>query len=761
MSNIEDQVHQDAASLHRFVCSISDKCERLSAAVGYPASSERFFRYICELATATKAYLQKSLDVSGKTSKEYLDLRGEIATLRSSWSFMHQFVKPVLDADTLRLPTSVLDGLKARFRQISGHEDTDFVFYHTSHLNYFNIKLEQFKPRARQISNSVGGLPKFPEHLGLIGIPYSQSSSVFVNCLIGHEMGHYLFGESQLAGKFRVQIESRLSSLHSNLSTDDRTYLTSSILMWFEELFCDVFAVRLVGFCFSLAFVELYDCATILDENCRCQGFRGDRVFLHHQHPPDLFRLKLQVSALKSDGWWVPLTEGRDVELRPADSHYVKTLEAADGLKDGDFFFNGYRASSPSVRVDVKKLFFEILPSVVTELDVLTATIRDGASQWGDHGELIERYLEHGTVPSTLIPSAGSKPQHPKPVALLNASYRFYIQSLSKLTSKIEGAKQRQIEVSSFWARKVESWTAKAIEDVALLEGKSPSLTRISTKGRAEMVRTSGAVLSVTEIKERLAFPAWNHDSLIITPLLDRESFDQDSIDLRLGTHFLMPQVPPEPYVDMGGGERSNQTYLQLHAPLGSYFVLPAHQTVLGATLEFVKLPYDISGEILTKSSIARTFITIETAPWIHPSYRGCLTLEIANVSSTAIILYPGMPIGQLVLFHTGVKKAPLKLSGSYLGPIYPEAPNMRMPREMMKKLGLSKYRRPGHGWVDDGKIRKEIGQAMGKMNSPQRAKVRTIIRILSEAGGLTSDHGIGDVLSRIKAKGTRKTPAR
>jgi hypothetical protein len=137
MSNIQDQVRQDAASLHRFVCSISDRCEHLNAAVTYPASSERFFDYISQLAAATKAHLQKSLDGPSKSPPECLDFRDEIATLRSSWSFMQQFVKPVLDADTLRLPTSLLDGLKARFRQLPGYEDTDFVFYHTSYLNYF------------------------------------------------------------------------------------------------------------------------------------------------------------------------------------------------------------------------------------------------------------------------------------------------------------------------------------------------------------------------------------------------------------------------------------------------------------------------------------------------------------------------------------------------------------------------------------------------------------------------------------------------
>jgi hypothetical protein len=38
---------------------------------------------------------------------------------------------------------------------------------------------------------------------------------------------------------------------------------------------------------------------------------------------------------------------------------------------------------------------------------------------------------------------------------------------------------------------------------------------------------------------------------------------------------------------------------------------------VLGATLEYIKLPVDVSGQILTKSSIARMFMVIESAPWM------------------------------------------------------------------------------------------------------------------------------------------------
>src|SRR5882762_3357380 len=159
------------------------------------------------------------------------------------------------------------------------------------------------------------------------------------------------------------------------------------------------------------------------------------------------------------------------------------------------------------------------------------------------------------------------------------------------------------------------------------------------------------SVLSRQSIEERRKLPINQPESLVITPLLLRsDPFDYDSIDLRLGSYFLIPQSPPAPFLDPTDENSSRNSHLRVHKPLGTYLVMPPHQTVLGATLEFIKLPHDVSGQILTKSSVARTFLLIETAPWVHPLYRGCLTLEIANVSNTPQVLYPGFHIGQLIL---------------------------------------------------------------------------------------------------------------
>ncbi|MGP8173840.1 MAG: dCTP deaminase [Terracidiphilus sp.] len=182
------------------------------------------------------------------------------------------------------------------------------------------------------------------------------------------------------------------------------------------------------------------------------------------------------------------------------------------------------------------------------------------------------------------------------------------------------------------------------------------------------------SVLSKSMILKRLGKQIDDPLSFVVTPFpVDEKALDADSLDLRLGHHFLFPRLPAKERVDTQSAEPRSD--LSVHIPSDKRLVLPAHQTVLGVTLEFIKLPYDVSGQILTKSSIARSFLVIETAPWIHPNYRGCLTLEIANVSNSTLILHPGMPIGQLILISVDQPEQIEKLSGTYVGPIRPEAP--------------------------------------------------------------------------------------
>ena len=210
-------------------------------------------------------------------------------------------------------------------------------------------------------------------------------------------------------------------------------------------------------------------------------------------------------------------------------------------------------------------------------------------------------------------------------------------------------------------------------------------------------------MFSGNEILERLRLPVDNPQGLVITPLLQKDrAIDADSVDLRLGSYFLLPRSLPEPYFSPDANTATS-LHVKVHVPLGQYLVVPAHQTVLGSTLEFIKLPCDASGEILTKSSIARTFIIVETAPWIHPEYRGCLTLEIANVSNTPVLLYPGRTIGQLILLGCLRDHDPdAKVKSTFYGPVHPEAPPFKNPERDLLDIGVRRTEVIRKGVVTD-----------------------------------------------------------
>ncbi len=83
-------------------------------------------------------------------------------------------------------------------------------------------------------------------------------------------------------------------------------------------------------------------------------------------------------------------------------------------------------------------------------------------------------------------------------------------------------------------------------------------------------------------------------------------------------------------------------------------FVLHPGEFVLASTYEVVTLPDDVAGRLEGKSPLGRLgLLTHSTAGWIDPGFSGHVTLELSNVATLPIKLWPGMKIGQLCLFRT------------------------------------------------------------------------------------------------------------
>jgi dCTP deaminase len=123
------------------------------------------------------------------------------------------------------------------------------------------------------------------------------------------------------------------------------------------------------------------------------------------------------------------------------------------------------------------------------------------------------------------------------------------------------------------------------------------------------------------------------------------------SIDVRLDRFFRVFENHRYPHIDPS----TEQAELTREvATVGDEpFVLHPGEFVLGSTYEVVTLPNDIAARLEGKSSLGRLgLLTHSTAGFIDPGFSGHVTLELANVATLPILLYPGMKIGQVCFFR-------------------------------------------------------------------------------------------------------------
>lgn len=167
-------------------------------------------------------------------------------------------------------------------------------------------------------------------------------------------------------------------------------------------------------------------------------------------------------------------------------------------------------------------------------------------------------------------------------------------------------------------------------------------------------------------------------ERLIVTPLINiSESFDAASVNVRLGSEFIIMKKQSFPILDIAVEEelrnRVERYQEKIRINYGEQFVLHPNQLIIGSTLEYISLPKRLMCYVIGKSSWGRMGLIIATATKVDPGFKGCITLEIINEGEVPIVLYPGIPIAQLV-FHEVIGEA--EYDGNYnyaTGPQFPE----------------------------------------------------------------------------------------
>jgi dCTP deaminase len=223
---------------------------------------------------------------------------------------------------------------------------------------------------------------------------------------------------------------------------------------------------------------------------------------------------------------------------------------------------------------------------------------------------------------------------------------------------------------------------------------------------KPEQLIETMSVLNGSEIRERLARSEPN-ERLVVSPILglkEQLRDDQASLDVRLGFQFalMVPSLIDAVDEFEAGAPSLSTLYTTRHVPFGDRIVIHPHQFILGATLEYIRLPMDLMAYVMGRSTWGRLGLIVATAVGIQPGFAGTLTLELRNLGEAPLSLYPGQVVAQLFFHRLNQLKKTGKGLGQYSGAvdILPKRLSPKATHDTLHKLRKAfekKRKAPSH----------------------------------------------------------------
>ena len=221
-------------------------------------------------------------------------------------------------------------------------------------------------------------------------------------------------------------------------------------------------------------------------------------------------------------------------------------------------------------------------------------------------------------------------------------------------------------------------------------------------------------ILSDRTLREQLAA-----GRIVIEPL-DESLIQPSSIDVRISNLFRVFRNHTQGVIDVKQDMENLTELIEIPAESDQPFMLHPGEFVLGSTLERIGVPDDLVGRVEGKSSLGRLGLLIHsTAGFIDAGFDGHITLELANVASLPITLYPGMKIGQ-VSFMTmttpadqpyGIGRVRLEVPGPARPDTEPLLRELPLGDQRSELISSLEHRRPLSG------IRRNAGTALPRLD--------------------------------------------
>lgn len=112
--------------------------------------------------------------------------------------------------------------------------------------------------------------------------------------------------------------------------------------------------------------------------------------------------------------------------------------------------------------------------------------------------------------------------------------------------------------------------------------------------------------------------------------------------DFKLFTNVHSAVIDPKNMTD--------DVFVNLQAE--DFILAPPHSFILGRSVERFKIPPDVLGLVLGKSTYCRCGLVVNTSP-MEPGWEGYLTIELSNTTPLPMKIYVGEGIAQVLFFQS------------------------------------------------------------------------------------------------------------
>ncbi|MDB6427092.1 dCTP deaminase [Curtobacterium sp. 20TX0008] len=454
------------------------------------------------------------------------------------------------------------------------------------------------------------------------------SQASWIPIVTGHELAHYLQRHRPISRSHPNQFTEwdvaalpvNPHSTHVELARE----LNQIAASWLEELTCDAYAVHRYG---AAAVVALTD-------------------FLHYVGPVSI----------------------------PGESHPHRALRTRlmfrwlDGTTGGDTLRIAGVARPMTVQDRPLPAWAQLLEK---HFEAVAASIWDDVTAWSPHttytqataSDTIEDCAEqllagHPAIARERAPHRGDPVSEPD---LVNAIWLAFRSSTDVPLNRMA---LKSLDLLGFLHR----WHAAGGGHQPPAAAATPSPTPFGALSAAELTHRLGVT---------------DDTRLQVIPRLP-PAVTAASIDLRLGNEFIVFERSSLGEFDaLDDAQDPRAIQKRVSRAWGDTFFLHPGQLVLAATLEYLMLPDDLVGQVITRSSYGRLGLLSATAVEVHPGFRGCLTLELVNLGELPMAIAPGERIAQLMLWHTAPPAAGAGTTAAkYSYPIGPEFSKIRSDTE-------------------------------------------------------------------------------